>query len=415
MVFVPASIGTIQVTGTALADSTATDLSDADVVGLVYLRLDGGTASECTMPPRTSLTSALGMSEIGQPLGTSNAPDGACTSHAIGRQVLLPPKEVVKLVQRFGWGAFLVAAGLMLAMMLAVGSALILRVRRFAPTTADELPAPRVAIPRSEPGRAERSAALTEPTAVNGFQPVETDRQAYPTHSADGSTQTPPPVPPEPVEVAPDAEPDVAQDPTRALPRPVHALRAEAQPVSEAAAEAPEPVVSADVASEGRRKHAQPLAVRTAQARRSLILERRPAAVPEPARSEQASRAAVGAAASAVGHWVAAAPSRFAEPFRRAPKTMPTSMPQLRRSRAAVGAAVSAVGHWVAAAPSRFAEPFRRAPKTMSASIPQRRRKSHVGRREAMRYWVHTHQEIIWAVGLGAVMAFLAGAFAGLI
>jgi len=32
-----------------------------------------------------------------------------------------------------------------------------------------------------------------------------------------------------------------------------------------------------------------------------------------------------------------------------------------------------------------------------------------------MRYWVHTHQEIIWAVGLGAVMAFLAGAFAGLI
>jgi hypothetical protein len=38
-----------------------------------------------------------------------------------------------------------------------------------------------------------------------------------------------------------------------------------------------------------------------------------------------------------------------------------------------------------------------------------------MGRGEALRYWFHTHQEIIWAVGLGAVVALVAGAFAGLI
>src|SRR4051794_13928610 len=128
----PSSVGSLQTTGTALATSTATDLTDADVVGLVYLRLDGGTGMECGLPPREELTSSTGSATVqaflGQSPGQTSA--GGCRARPIASKVFLPPKSVVKLVQRFCWGAFLVAAGLMLALMLAVGSVLILRSRR---------------------------------------------------------------------------------------------------------------------------------------------------------------------------------------------------------------------------------------------------------------------------------------------
>ena len=128
----PSSVGSLQTTGTALASSTATDLSDADVVGLVYLRLDGGTGMECGLPPREELTSSTGSATVRAFLGQSAGQTSAsgCTARPIASKVFLPPKDVVKLVQRFGWGAFLAAAGLMLALMLAVGSVLILRSRR---------------------------------------------------------------------------------------------------------------------------------------------------------------------------------------------------------------------------------------------------------------------------------------------
>ena len=128
----PSSVGSLQTTGTALASSTATDLSDADVVGLVYLRLDGGTGMECGLPPRQELTSSSGSATVRAFLGRNAGQTSAagCTARPIASKVFLPPKDVVKLVQRFGWGAFLAAAGLMLALMLAVGSVLILRSRR---------------------------------------------------------------------------------------------------------------------------------------------------------------------------------------------------------------------------------------------------------------------------------------------
>ena len=87
---------------------------------------------ECGLPPREELTSSTGSATVraflGQSAGQTNA--SGCTARPIASKVFLPPKDVVKLVQRFGWGAFLVAAGLMLALMLAVGSVLILRSRR---------------------------------------------------------------------------------------------------------------------------------------------------------------------------------------------------------------------------------------------------------------------------------------------
>jgi hypothetical protein len=38
-----------------------------------------------------------------------------------------------------------------------------------------------------------------------------------------------------------------------------------------------------------------------------------------------------------------------------------------------------------------------------------------VSRSQAVRHWIFVHQDVMWAVGLGAVVALVAGAFAGLI
>ena len=43
----PNSVGTLDAAGSALASSASTDLTDADVLGLAYLRVNGGTALQC--------------------------------------------------------------------------------------------------------------------------------------------------------------------------------------------------------------------------------------------------------------------------------------------------------------------------------------------------------------------------------
>ncbi len=129
----PSSVGSLQTTGTALATSTATDLTDADVVGLVYLRLDGGTGMECGLPPRHRADVAVPAPPPCRPSSaraSGQTSAAGCRARPIASKAFLPPKAIVKLVQRFGWGVFLAAAGLMLALMLAVGSVLILRSRR---------------------------------------------------------------------------------------------------------------------------------------------------------------------------------------------------------------------------------------------------------------------------------------------
>ena len=71
----PSSVGSLQTTGTALASSTATDLTDADVIGLIYLRLEGGTGMECGFPPRQELTSSSGTATVQAFLGRNASPN----------------------------------------------------------------------------------------------------------------------------------------------------------------------------------------------------------------------------------------------------------------------------------------------------------------------------------------------------
>ena len=56
----PTSVGDLQATGTAVAHSAVTDLTDADVLGLVWDRLQGRHVVQCTLPENTPAESGVG-------------------------------------------------------------------------------------------------------------------------------------------------------------------------------------------------------------------------------------------------------------------------------------------------------------------------------------------------------------------
>ena len=173
---------------------------------------------ECGFPPRQELTSSSGSATVQAFLGRNASQTSAagCTARPIGSKVFLPPKDVVKLVQRFGWGVFLAAAGLMLALMLAVGSVLILRSRR--PLVAGEpgeQPAV-VAVPVSQQ-RSEDvvSSPAVADTLTNGHVDGQQIEPPAPTPDAPALPAEPPHVAPaearpaEAVPAPPEAQPDV--------------------------------------------------------------------------------------------------------------------------------------------------------------------------------------------------------------
>jgi hypothetical protein len=417
----PASLGTLQVTGTALANSTATDLSDADVVGLVYLRLDGGTARECALPPRASLTSELGDSIISTFRGAPGATSGLCTSHPIDRQVILPPKSVVRLVQRFGWGAFVAAAGLMLAIMLLLGSALILRARRMtAPALEDERPAPLVAVrpPRQHAaeaggaaGRNGRPWESAQTAAAQALDPATASRTDEPTPAANPPAEIGASTSGDPVAVPP-AEPEApaVTDDSPVVPT-------DSQPV----------VASADIVSP-QKKHDLAARVRAARARHAVLLDRSsPEHQPHDAPSAQIAVEQRDTSAPALGgappvererrsvltpalNAVTAATATVVGGVRSTPSAVAGRLRRTNGGPGAVAGGEAREGAGVGAGALRRLRALRPRIKASTA-----RRTQHMGRGEALRYWFHTHQEIIWAVGLGAVVALVAGAFAGLI
>lgn len=390
----PSSVGSLQTTGTALASSTATDLSDADVVGLVYLRLDGGTGMECGLPPREELTSSSGSATVRAFLGQSAGQTSVagCTARPIASKVFLPPKDVVKLVQRFGWGAFLAAAGLMLALMLAVGSVLILRSRR-----------PLVA---GEPG--EQPAVVAIPVSQqrsDDVVPSPAEADTLTNGHVDGPIEPPAPtpdvaaLPDEPLQVAP-----AEARPAEAVPAPPETqpdvVMPEAVPADVLTEEVPPPVpaLAEDVVS------AAPI----------------PDVVKPPAADRRRVRWSVPRVSDATDPTAAEPPPPMGPSVEGGPPRVTTPAPTSGGPGwAAAGrraAARAAVSGRPADAPQRPQDAPADAPRRPQESADRRRRSGRrVSRAQAVRHWIHIHQDVMWAVGLGAVVALVAGAFAGLI
>jgi hypothetical protein len=111
-VLAPAGFQRMQTMGGVLASSASTDLTDADVVGLVELRLRGGAALQCQVPRRTPL--ADHRATVDQFLGKTANPGAPCRVHHVDSAQLAPPVTVVRVVQRYGWHLFVAAALLMM-------------------------------------------------------------------------------------------------------------------------------------------------------------------------------------------------------------------------------------------------------------------------------------------------------------
>ena len=316
-----------------------------------------------------------------------------CTARPIASKVFLPPKDVVKLVQRFGWGAFLAAAGLMLALMLAVGSVLILRSRR--PLVAGEpgeQPAV-VAVPVSQQRSDDVvSSPAVADTLTNGHVDEQQIEAPAPTPDAPALPADPPQAAPaearpaEAVPAPPEAQPDVVMPEavpadvlTEQVPPPVPAL------AEDVVSAAPIPDVVEPPATDRRR-------VRWSVPRVSDAADPTAAELPPPAGAgveEGPPRATTPAPTTGGPGWAAAG----------------------RRAAARAGASGRP-----ADAPRRPQDAPADAPRRPQESADRRKRSGRrVSRAQAVRHWIYIHQDVMWAVGLGAVVALVAGAFAGLI
>jgi hypothetical protein len=135
----PNSLGTLEAAGSALASSASTDLTDADVLGLAYLRVNGGTALQCHLQRKVDLTSTQATSVLAQFLG-AEPPSAGCTPRPFAGRTLAPPKALVRVLQNFGWRAFAFGSGLALLLMLLIGAALMTVGRGARQTAAARLP-----------------------------------------------------------------------------------------------------------------------------------------------------------------------------------------------------------------------------------------------------------------------------------
>lgn len=114
--------------GSALAGATSTDLTAADVIGLVDLRLQGGEALECRLTSPGRLSDPSARSVLDQVLGKTTAVAPPCHARQLSAATFAPPAAVVRAVQRYGWKLF---AGAALALaLLAAATAVMLTLRR---------------------------------------------------------------------------------------------------------------------------------------------------------------------------------------------------------------------------------------------------------------------------------------------
>jgi hypothetical protein len=181
----PTSVSDLQATGTAVARSAVTDLTDADVLGLVWDRLQSRHVVQCTLPENTPAESGLGPGIVAGFLAPdASARAAGCSATAIAATPYLPPKAIVVIVQHYGASAFVFVAAAAVLMAIAM-AALFVRMRVRAPAPA--------APPRQQaPSRAgariagvagagmRRSEALTARAARAGGSLVEWGRSTVP-------------------------------------------------------------------------------------------------------------------------------------------------------------------------------------------------------------------------------------------
>lgn len=139
----PTSVSDLQATGTAVAHSAVTDLTDADVLGLVWDRLRSRHVVQCSLPEATAAESGSGI-VAGFLVPDASAHPAGCRVTPLSPPPYLPPKAVVVIVQRYGASAFAVVAAIAIAMALAA-AALFVRMRVRAPAPAGEPGRPMVA------------------------------------------------------------------------------------------------------------------------------------------------------------------------------------------------------------------------------------------------------------------------------
>jgi LytR_cpsA_psr family len=137
----PTSVSDLQATGTAVAHAAVTDLTDADVLGLVWDRLRSRHIVQCTLPAETAAESGGGIvAAFLTP--EAAAPPAGCRVTPLSPPAYLPPRAVVVIVQRYGASAFAGVAAVAIAMALALAALFVrMRVRTPAPATAPGRPA----------------------------------------------------------------------------------------------------------------------------------------------------------------------------------------------------------------------------------------------------------------------------------
>ncbi len=104
----PTGFDQLQSIGAVFAHAASTDLRPSDVLGLVDLRLRGGSVVRCRLP-RAQQISAWG-SAVDATLGVSTAIPAQCHRKILQSSGVAPPIAVVKIVQHYGWRLFMVGA-----------------------------------------------------------------------------------------------------------------------------------------------------------------------------------------------------------------------------------------------------------------------------------------------------------------
>jgi hypothetical protein len=114
----PSSISDLQGTAAAIAASAATDLTDADVLGMVWARLESRRLLQCTAAQGRALGASAGRPIVAAFMTPAATPPATmCGSKALSPAAFLPPKAAVAIVQRYGtWAFVLVAAAAALTM-----------------------------------------------------------------------------------------------------------------------------------------------------------------------------------------------------------------------------------------------------------------------------------------------------------
>lgn len=133
----PSGVGRLQSIGHGLASSTATDLTTADVLGLVELRLRDGEAVECHAATPGALAAGPTQSAVDQILGRAAAGTPPCTARRLAAAPVVPPAAVARAAQHYGWQLF---AGL--ALVLATVAALAAAALTLYWPTAEPYPTP---------------------------------------------------------------------------------------------------------------------------------------------------------------------------------------------------------------------------------------------------------------------------------